>query len=157
MKGCRASPRFSGINGRMSKAREIAVAYAPSRHTNNGNQMARFAVIVVRKSRQGTCQEIAPVIVVISNRVARMEADEPIAGGLASALLPVVRNSGAVWVGSSGRVRDSSDKDSFAEIEARGPGRLEEATDVAAAAVAARFGTGPIDGQIQAHIFTAFV
>jgi ubiquinone/menaquinone biosynthesis C-methylase UbiE len=43
------------------------------------------------------------------------------------------------------------------EIEARGPGRLEEATDAAAAAVAARFGTGPIDGKIQAHIFTAFV
>jgi len=64
------------------------------------------------------------VIVVVSNRVARMEADEPIAGGLASALLPVVRNSGAVWVGSSGRVREGSDKDSFAEIEALGTGAL---------------------------------
>ena len=64
------------------------------------------------------------MIVVVSNRVARMEADEPIAGGLASALLPVVRNSGAVWVGSSGRVREGSDKDSFAEIEALGTGAL---------------------------------
>jgi len=64
------------------------------------------------------------VIVVVSNRVARMEADEPIAGWLASALLPVVRNSGAVWVGSSGRVREGSDKDSFAEIEALGTGAL---------------------------------
>jgi ubiquinone/menaquinone biosynthesis C-methylase UbiE len=43
------------------------------------------------------------------------------------------------------------------EIEARGPGRLEEATDAAAAAVAARFGAGPIDGKIQAHVFIAFV
>ena len=43
------------------------------------------------------------------------------------------------------------------EIEARGPGCLEEATDAAEAAVAARFGSGPIDGKIQAHIFTAFV
>ncbi|HEU0215410.1 MAG TPA: methyltransferase domain-containing protein [Stellaceae bacterium] len=43
------------------------------------------------------------------------------------------------------------------EIDARGTGRLEEATDVAAGAVAARFGSGPIDGKIQAHVFTAFV
>jgi ubiquinone/menaquinone biosynthesis C-methylase UbiE len=43
------------------------------------------------------------------------------------------------------------------EIEVRGPGRLDEATDAAEAAVAARFGTGPIDGKIQAHVFTAFV
>jgi trehalose 6-phosphate synthase len=64
------------------------------------------------------------VIVVVSNRVARIEADEPITGGLASALLPVVKNSGAVWVGSSGRVRDASAKDSFAEIEAFGAGAL---------------------------------
>lgn len=41
------------------------------------------------------------------------------------------------------------------EIEARAAGRLTEATDVAAAAIAARFGTGPIDAKIQAHIFTA--
>ncbi len=64
------------------------------------------------------------MIVVVSNRVARMEADEPIAGGLASALLPVVRDSGAIWVGSSGRVRNGLEKDSFAEIEALGSGAL---------------------------------
>jgi SAM-dependent methyltransferase len=39
------------------------------------------------------------------------------------------------------------------EIEARDPSRLAEATD---AAVAARFGTGPIDGKIRAYVFTAF-
>jgi trehalose 6-phosphate synthase len=64
------------------------------------------------------------VIVVVSNRVARIQADEPITGGLASALLPVVKESGAIWVGSSGRVRDASAKDSFAEIEAFGTGAL---------------------------------
>ena len=64
------------------------------------------------------------MIVVVSNRVARIKADEPITGGLASALLPVVKNSGAIWVGSSGRVRDASGKDSFAEIEALGSGAL---------------------------------
>lgn len=41
------------------------------------------------------------------------------------------------------------------EIEERDPNRLEEATEVAAAAVRARFGPGPIDGKIQAHVITA--
>src|SRR6185503_8701047 len=47
-------------------------------------------------------------LVVVSNRVAKAKADEPIAGGLASALLPVVEECGAIWVGSSGRLRDAS-------------------------------------------------
>ena len=38
------------------------------------------------------------------------------------------------------------------EIEARGAGRLGEATDIAAAAVARRFGDGAVDGKIQAHV-----
>jgi len=38
------------------------------------------------------------------------------------------------------------------EIEARGLGRLGEATDVAAAAVARRFGPDAVDGKIQAHV-----
>ena len=41
------------------------------------------------------------------------------------------------------------------EIEARGADRLELATNAAAAALAERFGTGAIDGKIQAHIVTA--
>jgi trehalose 6-phosphate synthase len=45
-------------------------------------------------------------------------------GGLAAALLPVVENSGAIWVGSSGRVRDNVQKDPFAEIESLGSGAL---------------------------------
>ena len=38
------------------------------------------------------------------------------------------------------------------EIEARDKTRLAEATDLAAAAVARRFGPGPVDGKIQAHV-----
>jgi len=45
-------------------------------------------------------------------------------GGLAAALLPVVEKSGAIWVGSSGRVRDGNQKEPFAEIEALGAGAL---------------------------------
>src|SRR6204780_3583455 len=45
-------------------------------------------------------------------------------GGLAAALLPVVEESGAIWVGSSGRVRDGAQKEPFAEIEALGAGAL---------------------------------
>ena len=40
------------------------------------------------------------------------------------------------------------------EIEARGATRLGEATDVASAAIAERFGRGSVDGKIQAHIVT---
>jgi SAM-dependent methyltransferase len=40
------------------------------------------------------------------------------------------------------------------EIETRDAARLGEATDVAAEAIAKRFGRGPVDGKIQAHIVT---
>ena len=59
-------------------------------------------------------------LVVVSNRVARGKANEPMTGGLAAALLPVVEKSGAIWVGSSGRVRDGAVKEPFAEVEALG-------------------------------------
>jgi SAM-dependent methyltransferase len=38
------------------------------------------------------------------------------------------------------------------EIEARDRSRLDEATDASAAAITSRFGPGPVDGKIQAHI-----
>lgn len=41
------------------------------------------------------------------------------------------------------------------EIEARDPGRLTEATNVAAAAITERFGYGPVTGKIRAHVITA--
>jgi trehalose 6-phosphate synthase len=63
-------------------------------------------------------------LVVVSNRVARAKANEPMTGGLAAALLPVVEKSGAIWVGSSGRVRDGAHRDSFAEIQTLGEGAL---------------------------------
>ncbi|RAI35006.1 alpha,alpha-trehalose-phosphate synthase (UDP-forming) [Rhodoplanes serenus] len=63
-------------------------------------------------------------IVVVSNRVARLDAEEPMTGGLAAALLPVVRDSGAIWVGSSGRTRDTSVKEPLLEVAALGKGAL---------------------------------
>jgi trehalose 6-phosphate synthase len=63
-------------------------------------------------------------LVVVSNRVTRGNVTEPMTGGLAAALLPVVEKSGAIWVGSSGRVRDGTQKEPFAEIEALGAGAL---------------------------------
>jgi SAM-dependent methyltransferase len=39
------------------------------------------------------------------------------------------------------------------EIEARDAALLGEATDLAAEAIAKRFGRGPVDGKIQAHVF----
>ncbi len=41
------------------------------------------------------------------------------------------------------------------EIEARDAARLGEATDTAAAALGAKFGFGPIDGKMRAHVITA--
>lgn len=38
------------------------------------------------------------------------------------------------------------------EIEARDPTKLEAATDAAEAEIARRFGNGPVDGKIQAHV-----
>lgn len=63
-------------------------------------------------------------IVVVSNRVARAKASEPIAGGLAGALLPAVKANGAIWVGSSGRLRATGQRDSLAEIQPFGTGAL---------------------------------
>ena len=40
------------------------------------------------------------------------------------------------------------------EIEARGAGRLAEATESAVAEIARRFGSGNVDGKIQAHVVT---
>jgi trehalose 6-phosphate synthase len=64
-------------------------------------------------------------VIVVSNRVARAKTDEPVAGGLASALIPMVKESGAIWVGSSGHTGDAAQtRDSFAKIEAHGSGAL---------------------------------
>lgn len=62
-------------------------------------------------------------LVVVSNRVARGKANEPMTGGLAAALLPVVENSGAIWVGSSGSLCEGN-REPFAEMESLGSGAL---------------------------------
>ena len=41
------------------------------------------------------------------------------------------------------------------EIETRDPARLDEATHITIAALTKRFGAGPVDGKIRAHIDTA--
>jgi ubiquinone/menaquinone biosynthesis C-methylase UbiE len=41
------------------------------------------------------------------------------------------------------------------EIEARDKSRLQEATDAAEKALAQRFGSGPVEGRIRAHVITA--
>jgi trehalose 6-phosphate synthase len=63
-------------------------------------------------------------VVVVSNRVARAKPDEPLAGGLAAALLPMVHDSGAIWVGSSGEPSDAAQRSDFAKIEPLGAGAL---------------------------------
>src|ERR1700722_17816285 len=64
-------------------------------------------------------------VIVVSNRVAQFLPDEPISGGLAAALIPMVKESGAIWVGSSGRTSDAVQrKDPFVKIESLGAGAL---------------------------------
>jgi ubiquinone/menaquinone biosynthesis C-methylase UbiE len=41
------------------------------------------------------------------------------------------------------------------EIEARDPSRLEQATQKSAEAITRRFGSGPVEGRIRAHVITA--
>lgn len=63
-------------------------------------------------------------LVVVSNRVARAKANEPMTGGLAAALLPVVEKSGAIWVGSSGRLSPRAHGPVNMEIQSLGAGAL---------------------------------
>ena len=63
-------------------------------------------------------------VVVVSNRVARPKGDGPVEGGLAAALLPAVKNSGAIWVGASGRLAEPSAKEPLVEIQSLGAGCL---------------------------------
>jgi len=80
--------------------------------------------MVVNEASEVPVEGIAVDLVVVSNRVTRGNNNGPITGGLAAALLPVVENSGAIWVGSSGRVREGTQKEPFAEIESLGSGAL---------------------------------
>ena len=63
-------------------------------------------------------------LVVVSNRVARAKANEPMTGGLAAALLPVIEKSGAIWVGSSGRLNPRAYGPVNMEVQSLGAGAL---------------------------------
>jgi trehalose 6-phosphate synthase len=63
-------------------------------------------------------------LVVVSNRISRGKANEPMTGGLAAALLPMVEKSGAIWVGSSGQVCDGNRTEPLVEVESLGSGAL---------------------------------
>lgn len=63
-------------------------------------------------------------IIVVSNRIARPKSDEPMEGGLAAALLPAVKESGAIWVGASGRLIEPGAKEPLMEIQPLGAGAL---------------------------------
>jgi trehalose 6-phosphate synthase len=65
------------------------------------------------------------VDIVVSNRVAPMNPDGPMMGGLASALLPAVRKSGVVWFGSSGKTRNTTPGTSpFVQVQSYGRGTI---------------------------------
>ena len=64
-------------------------------------------------------------VIVVSNRIMRAKSDEPVTGGLAAALIPMVKDSGAIWVGSSGETTDEANSQhSIARIETLGRGAL---------------------------------
>jgi trehalose 6-phosphate synthase len=65
-------------------------------------------------------------VIVVSNRVPRVKTDEPVSGGLAAALIPMVRDSGAIWVGSNDQpLHDAAQcRDCVAEPEPLGQGAL---------------------------------
>lgn len=65
-------------------------------------------------------------LVVVSNRVCLPKADEPMTGGLAAALLPAVASSGAIWVGSSGRLCERTDGQSLVDVQALGTGAVAQ-------------------------------
>ena len=74
------------------------------------------------------------------------------------ALVADVRSAGFVDVAVETLTRRSVAPPNSAsrnEIEARDAGRLAETTEAAAAKIGARFGNGPVDGMIQAHVVTA--
>jgi trehalose 6-phosphate synthase len=98
---------------------------APRSSRNDIDEQLFIFQTILRSERQQKSREGTPVkLIVVSNRVARAASNEPMTGGLAAALLPVVEKSGAIWVGSSDRLREGGKTDPFAAIEALGAGAL---------------------------------
>jgi trehalose 6-phosphate synthase len=63
-------------------------------------------------------------VILVSNRIADPKPGGPIEGGLTSALIQAVKASGAIWVGTSGRLSDTGRKEPFAALETLGDGTL---------------------------------
>ena len=63
-------------------------------------------------------------VILVSNRAVSSNANGPIEGGLASALLQAVKNSGAIWVGTRARAVDSIRTQPLAALEAVGSGAI---------------------------------
>ena len=63
-------------------------------------------------------------VILVSNRVASPQSDGPVEGGLASALVQAVKTSGAIWIGASGRLSETTRKEPLASLEALGKGSL---------------------------------
>jgi len=70
-------------------------------------------------------REAVVSVVVVSNRVAGAKAGEPISGGLAAALIPMVSRNGAIWLGFSDGVGGACRASvSLASIRALGTGTI---------------------------------
>jgi trehalose 6-phosphate synthase len=63
-------------------------------------------------------------VIVVSNRVAQPSADGPMVGGLAAALLPAVRRSGAIWLGASGKTLAQDQAEPMVKVQSLGAGAL---------------------------------
>ncbi|MCP3460917.1 trehalose-6-phosphate synthase [Bradyrhizobium sp. CCGUVB23] len=61
-------------------------------------------------NRNATAQQSDMKLVVISNRVSPFDPTKAQTGGLAAALEPVVERSGAIWIGSSDKQSDKTDR-----------------------------------------------
>jgi ubiquinone/menaquinone biosynthesis C-methylase UbiE len=81
--------------------------------------------------------------------------DELIAAGFADSSVESVEHSSSAATPMDVAMAYCQGTPLRSEIEARDPSRLEDVTRIAADALARRFGNGPIEGRIRAHVFTA--
>jgi hypothetical protein len=84
-----------------------------------------------------------------------MIRDELSAAGFASILVETLDGAAGASSPRDAAIAYCQGTPLRSEIEGRDPSRLEEATHEAADALARRFGPGPIEGRIRAHVVTA--
>ena len=85
----------------------------------------------------------------------QMIRDELSAAGFASILVETLDGAAGARSPRDAAIAYCQGTPLRSEIEGRDPSRLEEATHEAADALARRFGPGPIEGRIRAHVVTA--